>query len=288
MRRSGTVLSLLGKGETLTVAKCCLVATTIYATMPLRVLCATHQADDTRCLLWRRSRLRRAWDHQLDRLLQTSDTPAPVIEVVFEQLATSPDPNSRLIPARNPNGPSRVLAQLANDWWWEVRAGVAANPSCPPQVQQTLVIDHNPWVRRALAENPQAEPGCVAALTTDVDFGVRDAAAEHPRCPADVQINLTTDDRWEIRRSIAKRQDAPLAALSLLAHDPESWVRFFVAANPNSPVHLRTQLQNDTDAKVRSMARHGGTATARIANSLAFGLNQGGSVAKTANDAHRP
>lgn len=274
MLRSGAGLSTLGKGAVLTVAKCRLLAITIFATQPILIDCEVHRSGDTACLLQRRSRLRRAWDNELDHLLQATDVPQPIMASIFEQLANSPDPNSRLIPAQNPDCPPGIAAALAQDWWWEVRAGIAANPCCPIGVQQTLVADENPWVRRALAENLQAEPGLIGVMATDPDFGVRDAVAEHPHCPVDDQINLTKDDRWEIRRSIAKRQDAPVAALTILANDPEPWVRFFVAANPRTPDHLRAALLDDPDTKVRSMARHAHTATARLANSLAFGLNQ--------------
>jgi hypothetical protein len=124
-------------------------------------------------------------------------------------------------------------------------------------------------------------------LAKDSDFGVRDAAAEHPRCSKDSQVALASDDRWEIRRSIAKRQDAPLAALDLLANDPEPWVRFFVAANPTTSSQLRQRLEQDSNAKVRSMARHASTPAAKVANALAFGLNQLPAGGAKPNDPHK-
>ena len=277
----------LGHGNTVTLGNCEIYAPEILVALPIIIRCRTHHEGDTNCQLQRRSRLRRAWDHQLESIIDTIDVDPGTIEVAFAELAASPDPNSRLISARSERCPLRVLTELANDWWWEVRAGVASNARCPHQVQHTLAIDDNPWVRRALAENQNTDSACIDILAKDSDFGVRDAAAEHPRCPKDSLIKLASDDRWEIRRSIAKRQDAPLTALALLASDPEPWVRFFVAANPTTSSHLRQRLEQDSNAKVRSMVRHASTPAAKVANALAFGLNQLPARGVSADDPHK-
>lgn len=284
-------LATLGQGSTLKSRGCEIYATVVKDTkvkdtIPLVIGCRTHIDGDLSCQLQRRSRLRRAWDHQLESIVDTTDMDLGTIELAFAGLANSPDPNSRILSARSERCPLWLLTELAHDWWWEVRAGVASNARCPLPVQHTLAIDNNPWVRRALAENQNTDPACIDILAKDPDFGVRDAAAEHPQCSKDSLVKLASDGRWEIRRSIAKRQDAPLTALALLVNDPEPWVRFFVAANPTTPSQLRQRLEQDAIAKVRSMARHASTSAAKVANALAFGINQLPAEGASADNPH--
>lgn len=267
-------LNQLGQGLRVTVKACTLQASTIVSRIPVVIECEGHRQGQATCVLYRRSRLRRTFDGGLEALLAMQTLDTSCARLALEQLAISPDPNSRLLAARDMRSPEWVLSDLKDDWWWEVRAGLAVRMVCPLSLQRSLLDDGNPWVRRALAENPEIAPESIDALAHDADFGVRDAAAEHPKCSAATQVFLANDVRWEIRRSIAKRPDAPIEALTNLCHDPEPWVRFFVAANPTTPDWLRAKLERDTVAKVRSMARHADTQMAKITNSLAFGLIQ--------------
>jgi hypothetical protein len=274
MATTTTHLNQLAQGQPITIKGCQLRATSIVNTTTVIIKCERHTQGLTSCVLYRRSRLRRAFDHALESLLTAPAVEVAAVNLALEQLANSPDPNSRLLAVHDPRSSINLLNHLKDDWWWEVRAGLATRPTCPLPLQRSLVQDENPWVRRALAENPNATAECIDLLAHDTDFGVRDAAAEHPQCSAATQLFLTSDERWEIRRSIAKRPDAPIEALTKLSDDPEPWVRLFVAANPATPRWLRTRLEHDTVTKVRSMARHADTQVAKITNALAFGLNQ--------------
>jgi hypothetical protein len=193
-------------------------------------------------------------------------------ELVLTQLARSPEPWARVEAARDPACPSEVVGELAADWWWEVRAAVAARRGIPPVLARALAQDPNDWVRRALAENPDTDPEVLGLLHADPNFGVRDAVAEHPATPPQALLAMVQDPVWEIRRSLAKRRQVPTEVLVALRNDPEHWVRFFVACHPATPPWVRQELTRDPRPSVRAVALRAGERARRMALALGRGL----------------
>jgi len=206
----------------------------------------------------RRGRLARALASKLLLVMSDTGLGEDLLYGAAASLARSPEPNARVEVARDPACPPQILGQLAQDWWWEVRAAVALHPSCPGPSERRLAGDPSIWVRRALAESPTASEAVLTLLSNDEDAGVRDAVAEHPHVPSALLSNLARDKVWEIRRSIAKREDAPYEALLLLAEDTEHWVRFFVACNRRTPYEVRARLEHDPHPAVGAVARRSG------------------------------
>ncbi|MCK4177802.1 hypothetical protein [Aciditerrimonas ferrireducens] len=226
----------------------------------------------------RRGRLARQLALGLQQLLLDPALPTDVAASALTQLARSPEPWARVDAARDPRCPPPVVAGLARDWWWEVRAAVASRPGLPSPLAFALARDRSEWVRRALAENADADPEALDLLRDDPSFGVRDAVAEHPRALARTLRAMVHDPAWEVRRSLAKRREVPTEVLEELRLDPEHWVRFFVACHPATPAWVRAELARDPRPSVRMVAERAGERARRMALTLGRGLEGPGAA----------
>lgn len=274
MARLGRAVAALAAGDEVRGRGCRLVAGGAISGVPVELACRSAACPSGTLpgapLPCRRGRLGRALADAQARLLEEGKLEPAELGRVAASLAGSAEPAARTWLAGVPCCPEAVLARLARDWWWEVRAGVASRSGCPEALAAMLARDPVPWVRRAVAENATTLPAVLEALAGDEDFGIRDAVAEHPNAPAGVLERLACDTVWEVRRSIAKRADAPVGALGQLAGDGEHWVRFFVACNPGTPAPVRAALLGDPVASVRAAAALGEGRVGRLARSLAL------------------
>ena len=285
---SRRALRLLAGGQPADWHGCRLVATEVHAGTPVTLAAAGCTRPGAGCALstsapcvaagagllplpCRRGGLARRLARRLQRLLDDPLTPPVVAGRALAQLARSPEPWARTDAAGDPACPAPLVAGLASDWWWEVRAAVAARKELPAALALHLAGDPSEWVRRALADNPGADPAVLAALHTDPHLGVRDAVAEHPATPDATLLAMVCDPAWEVRRSLAKRPRVPAEVLVALGHDPEHWVRFFVACNPATPEPVRTELAGDRRPSVRVLASRAG----RRARDTALALGRG-------------
>lgn len=275
---SSAIMELLTRERRTQCGQCVLVCAEVVRGVPVGIRCLTHIAPEAgawqRCVLLERSRLCRALDADLIALLDGDGLALRERALVHLQLALSPDPASRVQAARSQSCPERVQELLVEDWWWEVRAALAANHQVAAGPQERLSRDANPWVRRTLAENRAALAAVLGELARDPELEVVDAAVEHPSLPPEVLVALTAHPAFEIRRSAAKRMDLPPEGAWRLVTDPSPWVRLFLAANPSTPSEVVARLEQDPALMVRRMARHREDRWARLVNALAFGIGQ--------------
>ena len=59
--------------------------------------------------------------------------------------------------AKNPNTPSKTLAELAKDESLDIRKAVAGNPNTPPETLAELAKDESLDIRKAVTTNTHPE-----------------------------------------------------------------------------------------------------------------------------------
>jgi hypothetical protein len=148
---------------------------------------------------------------------------------LLERLATSPDRNSRLIAARHPKTPERLLLALAED---EDRS-----------------------LRWCVANNPNASLDVLHKLANDADSGVRYGVAIHPRTPVELLETLANDSSAQVRRGLVDRLNVTVGLLRKLAQDEDQYVRIGVASRDETPMDVLKKLADDADAEVAGCAK---------------------------------
>lgn len=118
----------------------------------------------------------------------------------------------------------------------------ARHPQIDPTVLAHLAEDSDWRVRAAVAENPSAEGGLLAALADLDTFETRSRIASHPHTPAAVLETLTAEHDIRLRVAVAENPGASAALLGKLALDGSSAVREAVASHPGLDVQTRERL----------------------------------------------
>lgn len=149
-----------------------------------------------------------------------------------------------------------LLARLAREGDWEVRAALARNVHLPAFLLPYLVEDPDWWVRASVAEHPDATPEQLAALAREHEHAViREHVAGHPHTPADLLADLAGDGEGAVRLQVARNPSTPPGALARLAADGRYAVREAVAAHPLTPPEVVVALLQDPNERVALVAR---------------------------------
>jgi hypothetical protein len=92
--------------------------------------------------------------------------------------------------AANRRAPARVLAQLAGDSDFQVRAAVALNPSTAAAVLHRLAGDPSVKVRWSVARNTAVQTQVLETLAKDKEEQVRRAVARNRNTPKTLKLTL--------------------------------------------------------------------------------------------------
>ena len=126
--------------------------------------------------------------------------------------------------AKNPNTPSKTLAELAKDESLDIRKAVAGNPNTPPEILTKLTKSEGWVIRMAVAGNPNTPPETLAELAKDKDKSVRVDVAGNPNTPPEVLIKLAKDEELYVRTKTTENPNyiTLIASLSNLLDEDES------------------------------------------------------------------
>ena len=124
--------------------------------------------------------------------------------------------------AKNPNTPSKTLAELAKDESLDIRKAVAGNPNTPPETLAELAKDEDTCM--AVANNLNTPPETLAELAKDEIWVIRMAVAGNPNTPPEVLIKLAKDEELYVRTKTTENPNyiTLIASLSNLLDEDES------------------------------------------------------------------
>lgn len=146
------------------------------------------------------------------------------------------DPNVRRNALRNNEVLPPTLWESPDQ---ETRMRVARNPDCPESIQRTLATQEPP-VRTSVASNMHASPELLAKLAHDDDLSVRRAVAANTRCPVACFKTLSRDRFAQVRVAIVTNPQMPIRRVpARVWADPTPMVHIALASRTElSPVSL--------------------------------------------------
>ncbi|ADI03171.1 hypothetical protein SBI_00050 [Streptomyces bingchenggensis BCW-1] len=157
-----------------------------------------------------------------------------------EELATSPDPATRMLVAQRRDLPPEIRDRLADDPDAKVVKALAPHPGLTEAQLRTMVDRHGVRVLAKVAANPDAPPALLedllrhepaaqkvfrevarhrgatasALLACLTDKRARPVAAGHPALPPPVIAELLADTDWQVAEAAAANPSLPLAVIS--------------------------------------------------------------------------
>ena len=113
-----------------------------------------------------------------------------------------------------------VLACLAEELKWRVRAEVSEHPNTSPEVLAYLAEDKDVMVRSFTAGNLNTSPEVMEMLVGDASPQVRVVAVENPNTPVEaIEGCLNTEQDAEVMEMLMAREDFVLRAIEVLVAD---------------------------------------------------------------------
>lgn len=162
---------------------------------------------------------------------------------------------TRPLEARHPATTADRLTELANEFWPNIRLGVASNPSTPAHVLEALSRDSKAEVREVVAGMVGLPGDAVTRLAADKVEAVRVQVARRENLARDILKQLVRDKSAKVREAVAvhPKLEAEVveALLASLANDAQPAIRAAVARHPAVPERLLEVLANDDAHEVR-------------------------------------
>jgi hypothetical protein len=212
-------------------------------------------------------------------LVNNPATPADVLRAVTEHTrAGYPDAWLRESVARHPRVSAELLARLAHDEAWLVRAMVAQAPATPEHAVTALLGDGISEVRAHAARHPRVsrehlellwragaardlawfakpDPGLrpeqLRQLVSALGEGtyVREVVARHPKAPEALLARWAKEP--QLAWHVAWNPATPPELLELLAESPHAWVRDVLRLHPELRPALRARLHAEAELQGR-------------------------------------
>lgn len=95
--------------------------------------------------------------------------------------------------AQNISLPTADVYRLSQHWHRSIRQGIAGNPITPADILAELAHDPEWFVRASVAKHLMLTEGLHSILASDDDVSVRAALARNPTCPIDLLETLSLD-----------------------------------------------------------------------------------------------
>ena len=145
----------------------------------------------------------------------------------------------------HPDAALKIICQLAQDKYFNVRYVVANNTGTPSYIIEQLSFDPHPSVRNAVARNSKVSEEVLRRLVKDKDPTVVEAVARNLSIPHDLMEICAASKNKKIRYSVAENPKATKSILIKLASDVDTIVRQEVANNSNTPPEIIEQLARE-------------------------------------------
>ncbi|MBD2195963.1 MULTISPECIES: variant leucine-rich repeat-containing protein [Calothrix] len=162
----------------------------------------------------------------------------------LEEIAQSEQSNVRLIAAKHPNTPARILEQLLEFGNRSIFYELASNPNTPVHVLEKLLQQPDLYeLGRRIAGNPNLPLELLEEMAdSDRHNAVHAAIASNPRTPVYILEKLASNQRLNsyVHQAIAYNPNTPVSLLEKLARDrgDDYTVRNRIANNPKTPKQL--------------------------------------------------
>jgi hypothetical protein len=140
------------------------------------------------------------------------------------------DESARYVLALHTDNP-QILAALAHDPSYRVRAEVGRRPITPPDALDLLASDLETGAPHPVAENPVTRPETLDHLSTSENTEVRAKVASNPATTPETLAKLGVDEYWDVCAAVARNPNCPPETMIILR--AENWNMLTeIAANP--------------------------------------------------------
>lgn len=153
---------------------------------------------------------------------------------LLNMLAKHPDPDARMVIARNESIKNESIEELRDDPDETIRVALASNPRTSQDVLTAMSGDPSADVRAAVAGKTQRKDVLRAMAGQSTDLQVLRAIASNDHAPPGVLAMLSTSDDAITRANVAANRNAPIDVMNRLFADKEKIVRLSVLQNTST------------------------------------------------------
>lgn len=162
-------------------------------------------------------------------------------------------PWARMLVARHPSSPPRLLSILLCDASPTIRQWALAHSQVPARIVRELVRCGSGDDLQGFHEADPDVPAKTLRALSELGPWARRLVAMHPATPKDMIEKFARSEEWEVRRNIAMRRNLPTELRRSLAQDPVENVRMAVARAPEAalespfpPLPASARIPNST------------------------------------------
>jgi hypothetical protein len=123
----------------------------------------------------------------------------------------------------SPEDGSAALSALRSEEM-QKKFKAAVNPNTPTSILADLAENCPSWIQERVAENPSAPHELLTKLAQHCCSAVRTAVADNGSTVIEVLVRLVNDESADVRYAIAENHHMPLLVLEALAEDENPYV----------------------------------------------------------------
>jgi hypothetical protein len=154
------------------------------------------------------------------------------------------DESARYALAAHTDSP-QLLAALARDPSYRVRAEVGRRPITPLDALDLLASDLETGAPHPVAENPATRPETLCHLSTSENTEVRAKVASNPSTTPETLAKLGVDEYWDVCAAVARNPHCPPETLAILRAENWNMLTEIVANPACSPSEVASLIDGE-------------------------------------------